>query len=103
MHAIEHAKFSHLVRDFAQSRTFREAASWADVSIDEAAPAYRLQCPDNPFHSVWVSFRRVAGRPGLMRIHSGNWRCEDEVNGVYTIQDARLFYRALAAAGFIAF
>lgn len=61
--------------------------------------SFRLQFPGGGY-VVRVVFSKLDNHPDKMRVRSTNWRCEHEPNGIYRIEDARLFYARLIQAGF---
>lgn len=57
----------------------------------------------NPSYTIRVYFSKIKHMPHAMRIRSTNWRCEDEPNGVFSIEESRQFYQDLIAHGFLTF
>ena len=99
MNSIEYAKFGGVISTWAWNRSFKTAVGIFDIEA-EYEDSHVLDAPKDVWYQPYVSFRVVKNHPNLVRICSGNWRCEDEVNGFYTKEDARKFYRALLVAGF---
>jgi len=88
-----------LSKDFI--RTHKACVNdWGFKYVEGQSFIIRLQ---NPYGMLSASFRRVAGRPDLMRIDTYNGRYEDEVHGIYRIEEARALYAAFVKAGFEAF
>lgn len=50
---------------------------------------------------VSVTFTTVKDHPEWMGIHSSNWSREDEVHGIFDINECRKFYKTLLKAGFV--
>lgn len=100
-----HSRASHLVAFWAHKT--KRAASLFDVKTlwEEGDEKFRLEFKsDNATDwAIRVSFYRVEGHPEWMRVSSTNWRCEDEPNDIYKIEDCRAFYKELIGAGFTTF
>ncbi|MGF6641742.1 hypothetical protein [Paraburkholderia sp. MM6662-R1] len=102
MNRLSHRAASHLVARFnhdtpTSACLFKHASLWWDQQ------SRRLQYVDDrpcKGHTISVSFCPVEGHPEWMRVHSTNWRCEDEPNGIYTRAECRAFWRRLVEAGF---
>ena len=93
-HAAEWA-----IKDFARgtktvANPFNVKATGDYITLEYPTPKGTLG------HHKAVYFRTVINHPEMMRVSSSNYRAEDEANGVYDVQDARNFYRALLKAGF---
>lgn len=76
----------------------KPVARWFDVKLEDETRVARLVHPGDGW-VVAVSFATVKGHPEWVRVRSTNWRCEDEPNGVFAVEDARDFYKRLLRAG----
>ena len=55
----------------------------------------------NDSYVTRVAFHTLAHRADAMLVRATNWRCEDEPDGVFAIEDCRKFYSQLLKAGFV--
>lgn len=57
----------------------------------------------SPFEGylVQVSFTKFPEHPEYMRVRTTNWRAEHEPNGIFSVADARAFWKQLVEAGFV--
>lgn len=89
----------------AHGRASRLVAHWRApragcyTAFETEAGGHTLVFPGGGY-MVAVTFSRVVDHPELMRISSTNWRCEDEPNGIFKVEDARRFWTQLKRAGF---
>ena len=95
MKRIGNWEASSIVKSFNYS--VKPCGRWDEVQ--EVGRATSLYFPSESY-TVSVSFTPTE-HPGMTRIRSRNWRCEDEPNGIYARADAIKFYRKLVAAGFL--
>ena len=57
----------------------------------------------NGAHHLGATFQELKGAPEVVRVRTSNWRFEDEVDAVFTREEAREMYRKLVRVGFVAF
>lgn len=57
---------------------------------------------DNPHH-LGATFQEMKGAPEVLRVRTSNYSREDEVDAVFTREEAREMYRKLIRVGFVAF